>query len=133
VLHYELRDSLLRQEGHYRGPIIFDLGRVAGISLGMAWISQSLSISIAKLARQSYQRKCPGPRLGNSTVEATQMNNIFLNLLVLSRALKDSEEGQDMVEYALVVCLLSLAATTAISGVGTAVVNLYSNISTGIV
>lgn len=61
------------------------------------------------------------------------MNNIFLNLLVLSRALKDSEEGQDMVEYALVVCLLSLAATTAISGVGTAVVNLYSNISTGIV
>ena len=61
------------------------------------------------------------------------MNNKFLNLLVLSRALKDSEEGQDMVEYALVVCLLSLAATTAISGVGTAVVNLYSNISTGIV
>jgi Flp pilus assembly pilin Flp len=45
----------------------------------------------------------------------------------------NNEEGQDMVEYALVVALIALAATTAIGGVGTALVGQFTNISTGIV
>jgi pilus assembly protein Flp/PilA len=60
------------------------------------------------------------------------MNNMFLKLYAMSQALKNNEEGQDMVEYALVVALIALAATTAISGVGTALVNLFTNVSTGI-
>jgi pilus assembly protein Flp/PilA len=60
------------------------------------------------------------------------MNNLFLRLYAMSQALIDGEEGQDMVEYALVVALLSLAAVSAISGVGTAIVNKYNFISTGI-
>jgi len=60
------------------------------------------------------------------------MNHVFLKLYAISQALKNNEEGQDMVEYALVVALIALAATTAISGVGTAIVNLFTNVSSGI-
>ena len=42
------------------------------------------------------------------------------------------ERGQDMVEYALVVALIALAATTAMSGVATALVNQFTNISTNV-
>jgi len=61
------------------------------------------------------------------------MNNLFLKLYAKFQALKNNEEGQDMVEYALVVALIALAATTAIGGVGTALVGQFTNISTGIV
>ncbi len=60
------------------------------------------------------------------------MNNIFLRLYAMIQTLTSSEEGQDMVEYALVVALLSLAATSAISGLGSAVVNKFNFISTGL-
>jgi pilus assembly protein Flp/PilA len=60
------------------------------------------------------------------------MNNMLLKLYAISQALKNNEEGQDMVEYALVVALIALAATTAISGVGTALVSLFTNVSSGI-
>ena len=60
------------------------------------------------------------------------MNNIFLKLYAKYQALMNNEEGQDMVEYALVVALIALAATTAIGGVGTALVNQFTNISTGV-
>jgi pilus assembly protein Flp/PilA len=60
------------------------------------------------------------------------MKNMLLNLYAKSQALKNNEEGQDMVEYALVVALIALAATTAISGVGTAIVSLFGTVSSGI-
>jgi pilus assembly protein Flp/PilA len=60
------------------------------------------------------------------------MNKMLLKLHAKSQALKNNEEGQDMVEYALVVALIALAATTAISGVGTALVSLFTNVSSGI-
>jgi pilus assembly protein Flp/PilA len=60
------------------------------------------------------------------------MNNIFLRLYAMSQALKNSEEGQDMVEYALVVALISLAATSAVSGVSSGIVVWYGNVSTAI-
>ena len=60
------------------------------------------------------------------------MKNAFFKLYAISQALKNNEEGQDMVEYTLVVALIALAATTAISGVGTALVSLFTNVSTGI-
>jgi pilus assembly protein Flp/PilA len=60
------------------------------------------------------------------------MNKMFLKIYAMSQALKNNEEGQDMVEYALVVALIALAATTAISGVGTAIVSLFTTVSSGI-
>ncbi len=60
------------------------------------------------------------------------MNNLFFKLNVKFNELKHNEEGQDMVEYALVVALIALAATAAVSGVGTALVNQFTSISTSI-
>jgi len=60
------------------------------------------------------------------------MNTLLLKLYAKSQELKNNEEGQDMVEYALVVALISLAATVAMQGVATALVNQFTNISTGV-
>jgi pilus assembly protein Flp/PilA len=60
------------------------------------------------------------------------MNNLFLKLHVKFQELKNNEEGQDMVEYALVVALIALAATAAMQGVGTALTNRFNAISTAI-
>jgi len=65
-------------------------------------------------------------------MERTQMNNLFLKLYVKFQELKNNEEGQDMVEYALVVALIALAATAAMQGVGTALTNRFNNISSAI-
>ncbi len=53
-------------------------------------------------------------------------------LYVKFQELKNNEEGQDMVEYALVVALIALAATAAMTGVGTALTNRFNAISTAI-
>jgi pilus assembly protein Flp/PilA len=60
------------------------------------------------------------------------MNNLFLKLYVKFQELKNNEEGQDMVEYALVVALIALAAVTAVTGVGTAITAKFNAVSTTI-
>jgi pilus assembly protein Flp/PilA len=60
------------------------------------------------------------------------MRNILLRLHIISQALKNNEEGQDMVEYALVVALIALAATAAVQGVGTSLVDQFTNVSTSV-
>ena len=42
------------------------------------------------------------------------------------------EEGQDLIEYALLVVLISLVATAALSIVGSAVSDVFSNASTSL-
>ena len=41
------------------------------------------------------------------------MRNTLLNLYVKFQGLKNSEEGQDLVEYALLVALIALCASAA--------------------
>jgi pilus assembly protein Flp/PilA len=53
------------------------------------------------------------------------MNNFFLRLL------KD-EQGQDLVEYALIVAAVGLALITTVNQLSTAVVSLYSSITQGL-
>ncbi len=60
------------------------------------------------------------------------MNEMFLRQYALFQALKQNELGQDMVEYALVVALISLGITSAVTGVGAALVTAYTKIGTGI-
>jgi Flp pilus assembly pilin Flp len=57
------------------------------------------------------------------------MNNMFLRLFAMSQVLKNNDDGQDMVEYALVVALISLVATSAVQGVGASIVIWYANVS----
>lgn len=60
------------------------------------------------------------------------MNTFLLKLFLKFHELTKRDEGQDMVEYALVVALIALAAATSISHVGTALTNRFNAISTAI-
>jgi pilus assembly protein Flp/PilA len=60
------------------------------------------------------------------------MNTLLLKLFLMAQELKDSEEGQDMVEYALVVALIALAAVASMQHVGTALTNRFNAISSAV-
>ena len=57
------------------------------------------------------------------------MKNTLLNLYVKLQGLKYGEEGQDLVEYALLVALIALVCVTGISNVATAINTVFTNIS----
>lgn len=53
-------------------------------------------------------------------------------MYVKLQTLMNREEGQDLVEYALLVCLIALAAITGVSKVASAVTTVFSNISSSL-
>jgi len=60
------------------------------------------------------------------------MNDLSRKLYVRFQALKSNEQGQDLVEYALLVCLIALAAIGGVNHVATAVTKVFSNISSSL-
>jgi len=60
------------------------------------------------------------------------MNTLLLRLFVKFQELRNKEEGQDMVEYALVLALIALAAVASMQHVGTALTNRFNAISTAV-
>ena len=60
------------------------------------------------------------------------MNSILLNIYVKLQNLMNREEGQDLVEYALLVSLIALAAITGVGKVATAVTTIFTNISSSL-
>jgi pilus assembly protein Flp/PilA len=57
------------------------------------------------------------------------MRDALLKLNLVLEGLKNGEEGQDLVEYALLVCLIALAALAGVNHVASAVTKVFSNIS----
>lgn len=57
------------------------------------------------------------------------MNNTLLKLFVKVQIAAMREEGQDLVEYALITGLLAVAAVALLKGVGTGVVNLFTSVN----
>lgn len=60
------------------------------------------------------------------------MNDIFLKCWVALQNLQSSEQGQDLVEYALLVCLIALGGIAGVRHVATAVTNVFSNVSSSL-
>ena len=60
------------------------------------------------------------------------MQDILLNLYVKLQDLKSGEEGQDLVEYALLISFIVLACIAAVVPVGSALSKMYSNIDTSV-
>jgi pilus assembly protein Flp/PilA len=58
------------------------------------------------------------------------MNTLFLKMYVKAQDLMSREEGQDLVEYALLVALISLAAVAAITGLAKQIGTTFQSIST---
>jgi pilus assembly protein Flp/PilA len=73
-------------------------------------------------------RQTPGIQLGE-----TKMRDTLLNLYVKLQGLKNGEEGQDLVEYALLVALIALVCVTGINNVATAVNSVFNQISSTLI
>jgi pilus assembly protein Flp/PilA len=52
-----------------------------------------------------------------------------IRMYLAAQALRDREDGQAMVEYALILALVSVAAVTVLSTLGTKVSNIFSTIN----
>jgi pilus assembly protein Flp/PilA len=61
-----------------------------------------------------------------------QMKDLSLRMQVKLPGLMSDEQGQDLVEYALLVCLIALAAIGGVGHVAAAVTKVFSNISTSL-
>ena len=61
------------------------------------------------------------------------MHNMLLNLHVKFQNLASSEDGQDLVEYALLLSLIALAMIASLNGLATTINKTFSNISTSLV
>jgi pilus assembly protein Flp/PilA len=61
------------------------------------------------------------------------MNSTLLKLYVKFQDLASREEGQDLVEYALVVALIAFGATAGMKALATGLNNAFGQISTSLV
>ncbi len=59
------------------------------------------------------------------------MRDTILKIYVKLQGLKN-DEGQDLVEYALLVALIALATVAGVNNVATAVNNVFTNISSSL-
>ena len=60
------------------------------------------------------------------------MSDLSLRLYVKFQRLMSEEQGQDLGEYALLVCLIALAAISGVNHVATATTKVFSNISSSL-
>jgi len=58
------------------------------------------------------------------------VNNLLINLYLKFQALKNGEEGQDLVEYALVVALIAFGATAGMGALAGGINSAFNTIST---
>jgi len=60
------------------------------------------------------------------------MNNMLTRIYIRLHDLKTSEQGQDLIEYALLMCLISLSLISGIDGIAKAANTVFSNISSSL-
>jgi pilus assembly protein Flp/PilA len=60
------------------------------------------------------------------------MSNTLVNLCAKLLVLKNGEEGQDLVEYALLVALIALVCIAGVTNVATAVNTVFNTISSSL-
>jgi pilus assembly protein Flp/PilA len=61
------------------------------------------------------------------------MNNMLLKLYLKFQELKNNEEGQDLVEYALVVALIPFGAVTGMTSLAGGINTAFYTVSTQLV
>jgi pilus assembly protein Flp/PilA len=84
------------------------------------------------MARQMLFKERPAEAGNLNPRRRKRMNNLFLSLYVKLQTLTAREEGQDLVEYALLVALIALVCIGGVSKVATAVNSVFTNISTSL-
>jgi pilus assembly protein Flp/PilA len=56
------------------------------------------------------------------------MNTLLVNLWTMVHNHLSEEEGQDLVEYALIIALIALACTAGLNGLASAIQSSFSSI-----
>jgi len=69
---------------------------------------------------------------GKSKYGENTMNDLLIKLYVKFQDLASREEGQDLVEYALVVALIAFGATAGMKSLATGINTAFTNISTAL-
>jgi pilus assembly protein Flp/PilA len=69
-------------------------------------------------------------RLGSESIGEIAMNTLFLKLFIKLQLLLDNQEGQDLVEYALVVALIAFGATAGMKALAGGINKAFGGIST---
>jgi pilus assembly protein Flp/PilA len=64
-----------------------------------------------------------------SKTEKTTLKMMLQNLNLKIRSLMECEEGQDLVEYALLITMVALAAVSGMKHVASAINTVFTNIS----
>lgn len=60
------------------------------------------------------------------------MNNMLTRMYIRLHDLKRGEQGQDLVEYGLMLSLICLTLISGINGIATAVNHVFTNISSSL-
>jgi pilus assembly protein Flp/PilA len=60
------------------------------------------------------------------------MHKLQMKLTELFRSLQEREEGQTMVEYALILALVSIAAIAVLTPLGTAISGVLTDVTTAL-
>jgi pilus assembly protein Flp/PilA len=68
----------------------------------------------------------------NTHQGGNSMNWLFLNMCVKFQELTSREDGQDLVEYALLLSLVSLALITSLKGIAGTIATIFNNVSTSL-
>jgi pilus assembly protein Flp/PilA len=79
--------------------------------------------------REIVEAKSAGSGRKITEEEKHKMSNALMNLYMKFQGLKTGEEGQDLVEYALLVALIALVCIAGVNNVATAVNSVFTNIS----
>jgi pilus assembly protein Flp/PilA len=68
-------------------------------------------------------------RISHTQHGAFRAGRIVMSLISYLRTLAHQEEGQDLLEYALLVSLIAIAAIAAVTSAGTSVQTVFSSIA----
>lgn len=69
---------------------------------------------------------------GDSYMENHKMTSLLSILQFKFQTLTAGDNGQDLVEYALLVCLIALASIVGVNQVAGAITTVFSNISSSL-
>ena len=85
---------------------------------------------MARMASELHIPRRAQSRIAHQNSRGTKMNNLFLKLYIKIQDLLSQDEGQDLVEYALIVALIALAATAGMKTLATAINSGFSTLGT---
>jgi len=73
-------------------------------------------------------RQLPGITIG----EEINVKDTMLKLYIKMQNLLSQDEGQDLIEYALVVAIIALGATAAMTSLATTINSVFTSINTAL-